>query len=284
MSFDHWINSIVMHSMDQRDGLEEATRGQSQNPLWFKARSGRITASNCGQVLRAVKNEAKKTLARQLVDSKSSQVTQAMRWGIEHEQQAIVKYAEEFGVKNLQSSGLYVHYPTGALGCSPDSIACDPKTGEKYLVEVKCPFRARGYRSLDNVIQDQPNFYLAKVVKEDGSVGYALRVDNRRGHDYYSQIMLSLYVTKLPYCHFYVWTPLFSQMIKVPRNLQWEQENEMKLFSFWKNYMAPLVFQNNKQPSVDTYMEQGEEQDTEEPPQKMCRNSETGEVEENAFQ
>jgi hypothetical protein len=128
------------------------------------------------------------------------------------------------------------------------------------LIEVKCPYSARGYQTLDHAIQDLSNFYIAKVVKDDGSIGYSLRIDTQRGFDYYNQIMLSLYITGLPYCHFYVWAPHFSQMIQIPMNQQWVDENESTLFSFWIQHVAPLIYEQNKQPCIESYMEQGEDE------------------------
>ena len=65
-----------------------------------------------------------------------------MRWGMTHEQTALEQYAMEFEIPKLENAGLILHNPTGALGCSPDSIATDPKTGKMILNDtyIRCTF------------------------------------------------------------------------------------------------------------------------------------------------
>jgi hypothetical protein len=129
MSFKEWVETTKL-TLDQIDGIEEMTLGQKDNLLWHKGRPGRITASKCSSVIRAKKLSVKKNLAKELVNPQPKTTTIAMRWGIDHENDALEQYAMEFEIPSLQSAGLILHNPTGALGCSPDSIATDPKTGK----------------------------------------------------------------------------------------------------------------------------------------------------------
>ena len=80
--------------------LERSTRGQASPPLWFEHRVGRITAS----VFRLVACR-EKTFPSSLVKtimqySGSNRDVPAIKWGIEHEQEAHEAYANIMAVKH----------------------------------------------------------------------------------------------------------------------------------------------------------------------------------------
>ncbi|KAL0973578.1 hypothetical protein UPYG_G00206350 [Umbra pygmaea] len=109
-----------------------------QRMLWSAYRKKRITASNFGLVLAAVKRSSYppslfKTLLGQYNLKEGSK---ACDWGILHEPRAKQQYTEHTG-DVIQESGLFLS-DSGLLGGSPHgTVSCD------CMIEVKCPWSAR---------------------------------------------------------------------------------------------------------------------------------------------
>ena len=126
------------------DDLEKRTRGQSNNPLWFKARNGRFTASKLCDILDGIKRNQHNRV-RNLVlpppQKKSSAAafkrrSEAVAWGMQNEKKAIQEYCNSTG-NTVVTSGFWVD-SSGCLGCSPDGLV-----GDDTLLEVKCPWTKR---------------------------------------------------------------------------------------------------------------------------------------------
>lgn len=244
LSFEQWVKELAVDNSEQVE-INSQTKGQGQNFSWIQARVGRITGTRAGSVLQAQTAVKKNSALKEVLGLSQipSYARPAIRWGVTQEQNAIDSFLMLFGIKHFEQKGLLVD-KSGILAVSPDLICHDPRPGntKQFLLEIKCPFMVRQYKSLDDAISSRPKFYIAKIVKTDGSVGYSLRVDTEQGYKYYCQIMLSLYITKLPFAILYVWTPFFSTPIFIQRNLKWEEENIPKLVDFWMKYIGPEVF------------------------------------------
>ena len=50
------FSTTLKVSIEEIHQIEEITRGQSTNPLWYQYRSGRLTASNLGAVIKCVES------------------------------------------------------------------------------------------------------------------------------------------------------------------------------------------------------------------------------------
>ena len=78
------------------------------------------------------------------------------------------------------------------LGASPDGVVSCECCG-RGLLEVKCPFCMK--EGLE--VTESPGFCLDQ--KDD-------QWKLRRGHAYYYQVQMQMFVCKLPYCNFVVWS------------------------------------------------------------------------------
>ncbi|KAL0970543.1 hypothetical protein UPYG_G00243550 [Umbra pygmaea] len=131
------LSSLAVNSRGQQQ-IERDTVGQAKNALWSAYRKKRITASNFGLVLAAVKrNSYPPSLFKTLLGQYNlKEGSKACDWGILHEPRAKQLYTEHTG-DVIQERGLFLS-DSGLLGGSPDgTVSCD------CMIEVKCPWSAR---------------------------------------------------------------------------------------------------------------------------------------------
>jgi hypothetical protein len=129
--------------------LEIATRGQGKNPLWHKARLGRVTASICAKVLKLMTGDYSPkdlcALADKLMEPRPSSpmsTVAAIAWGLEHEATAVEQYCKEKdALLQFEPKGLCTPKDPEyfMLGASPDGIISLGRE-HRYLLEVKCPY------------------------------------------------------------------------------------------------------------------------------------------------
>ena len=119
---------------------------------WHQARIGKVTASRIFDVV-ALTKAGKPTAARRsyLMDlveerltgaSVNSFVSEAMRWGMEREPQAVAAYALACDAEP-EECGFFNHPEIPMSGASPDRLV-----GADGLVEVKCPTTATHIETL----------------------------------------------------------------------------------------------------------------------------------------
>lgn len=225
--------------LSQQVDIEEATRGQRDNTHWYEMRRGRVTANRCAEVLEISPSTIRLDLcARNFLKPYSSKTNATREWGVINKTRAIEEYIREGGFERVDAKGLIVDYPTGHLGTSPDGFVV-ANDGNQHLLEIKCPYSARHFKSLANACTSLKNFFIARVCMSDGSIGFALRLDTVQGRKYYAQVMLSLYLTKMSHCDFVVWTPRAYVVIHIARNLVWEEKNLPILLDFWQRFLGP---------------------------------------------
>jgi putative phage-type endonuclease len=113
---------------------------QRNDPAWWAARLGKVTASRVADVIAKTKtgygagraNYAADLVVERLTGQKASSFTNAaMEWGTEQEPYARAAYAAKTGI--LVEEVGFIDHPTVAMsGASPDGFA------EDGLIEVKC--------------------------------------------------------------------------------------------------------------------------------------------------
>ena len=113
---------------------------QRNDPAWWAARLGKVTASRVADVIAKTKtgygagraNYAADLVVERLTGQKASSFTNAaMEWGTEQEPYAKAAYAAKTGI--LVEEVGFIDHPTVAMsGASPDGLA------EEGLVEIKC--------------------------------------------------------------------------------------------------------------------------------------------------
>ena len=132
---------------DEAIQLEEATRSQAASNLWFKERSRRITASNFGYFMKTRKEVNEPFLKKIFPEHTTNKPSgQACEYGKKNEvnaKEAYVKKLTHQGVSvHVHDCGLIINPNFPFLGASPDGKVC--KDGVCGIIEVKCPFSAKG--------------------------------------------------------------------------------------------------------------------------------------------
>ena len=165
--------------------LEQETREQSTNNLWFHARSAQITSTSFKRICSRRADHEK--LATSL-NSAASVQTKAMKRGVEQEPIAATQYMKLTG-NLVYPCGFVVNPDASHLGTSPDRKVIERGGSESPsygLLEIKCP--------LKNSFTECP--YLCK--QADGS--YKLK----ECHTHHYQIMAQLGLTGMSWCDFFV--------------------------------------------------------------------------------
>ena len=127
---DYFIKNVKV-GQDKIKEVSAVTTGQRNNPAWYLARKGRLTASNFGAVLKA-KGVTQALTTRLLGDYDLSRV-RAIAWGVDNEEMAIKALTALTGLVPVQS-GVWLH-ESGVLGASPDGLVDDDA-----VLECKCPY------------------------------------------------------------------------------------------------------------------------------------------------
>lgn len=280
--------------------IEAATRDQAASSVWHNYRRGRVTASKCGDIIHAYSDgfrgnaeKAKATLANSIIRPRYF-TSAACAWGKNHEPTAMDAYRQFFGgpekCKIQDFCGLSLMKSHPHIGCSPDGIATDIATGQRYLLEIKCPLSLSKYKSMDAKYVDPAapkagteeakayeenekkrqkvlkGFYLKKVWKKaDGSEHWAIDIGTQQGRSYWYQIQLSLLILDLPYAHFIVWTPKHTVVMAVNRDDSVAEDMVTVLDRFWGEFVVPheafskdLYLRAAEEPSLPTPEDQDE--------------------------
>ena len=127
--------------------VEQATKYQSRSNLWYKYRSGRVTASKMKQVCRTDPAMPSQSLIKAICYPEAFRFTStATRWGCEHEKTAREVYADIMRKSHddfvVADSGLVLNPEWSRLRASPDGhISC--VCCGKGVVEKKNPYNYR---------------------------------------------------------------------------------------------------------------------------------------------
>jgi len=118
------------------------TRGQRNNPVWRGERAIRATASSCKRMLGLSKESAKIDFCRSHIWGLNFVMTYAMRYGIEHEDEARQAYLTKIQLVDpeaeVEETGSWENPQYPMLSCSPDGFTTTPNLNEKVLLEIKC--------------------------------------------------------------------------------------------------------------------------------------------------
>lgn len=81
-------------SIDEIKDIERLTRGQAKNKLWISVRTGRVTGSVVGIVMKVRSFTSNMTILKKICYP-TELSTSAIRWGRQHEKDAIDLYKKE---------------------------------------------------------------------------------------------------------------------------------------------------------------------------------------------
>ena len=164
---------------------------QGKSPDWLIERQSRITASKAHQILKARKST---TRHKYFFSSPPSDI-ESLKYGRELEKEAKAKY-ERVTSNKVLDCGLVILHSQPWLASSPDGISIN-SDGQKYVLEIKCPWSKRESTDLD--------------------VSYLEGGTLKKAHPYYCQVQLQLYVTNIDVAHFFVFSRKAYKLVTVNR-------------------------------------------------------------------
>ncbi len=207
---------------EQQQAVEEATREQANSRVWFRFRTGRITASKMYTTIHTKVDMPAVSLIKSICYPQAHGFTAvSTSWGCDHEQHALKVYIANMEKQHrnfkILPSGLFLSTQYPFIGATPDSlVSCD--CCGNGCVEVKCPYCHRD-SSVDEA-SDNPKFCI-----ENG----ALKTD----HAYYVQVQTQLNVCEREYCDFFLWLKNDNFFQRVTRDTKiWDMyvENAKSVF------------------------------------------------------
>ena len=192
------VNIVVTPKM--ASSVEKASRAQYKSNIWFKYRSGRITASRMKSVCHTHAASPSQSLIKQICYPQSFVFhSRQTNWGCTHEASARNLYESKMRQAhtnvNVQDSGLIINPQLPFLGATPDGNVSCTCCGNG-IVEIKCPYCHKG-DSIEVASEDK-KFCLKK--RSDGQIS----LDH--AHAYYYQIQTQLFVGNVDYCDLCVCT------------------------------------------------------------------------------
>lgn len=223
---DAVLNAIKVDACE-RQQICDATVGQWDNQLWHTYRQCRITASNFGLVLAAMKRKRyPPSLFKTLLWAYKMDSAQSVSWGVTHESVALEAYAN---CKNVvvKPCGLFLSN-SGIIGASPDGLIPE----QRKIVEIKCPWFARKMTLEELLAAD--GFYMEFA--GDGSVKL------KSNHNYFHQVQGCMHLSDTDECDFVVWTTQCVLIVPVLRDPEWAV-NIPALEQFYIHQLLPKVLQ-----------------------------------------
>lgn len=203
--------------------IEEATRGQRNNPQWMVERTKRLTASNFGEICRATERKDLKKLAARLL-SPSHATGPAINHGIQYEPVAVKWYETSQKVVTFEA-GIFIDKEMPFIAASPDRVI-----NENLILEVKCPYLARNKNIIPETV---PYLEICDEV-------LALKKD----HIYFYQIQGQLQCTGREICHLLVFTLKDKKIVTVRKDEAFIKEMAIKLKSFYDLHFRDMFIEH----------------------------------------
>uniref|UniRef100_A0AAY5KB43 YqaJ viral recombinase domain-containing protein n=1 Tax=Esox lucius TaxID=8010 RepID=A0AAY5KB43_ESOLU len=223
---------------DQCETLELTSKEQSKCQAWHQHRIGRITSTAFHRVCTASEGTDKTNLVKKTMHYGDSELHRvpAVLWGIDKEDTARKHYTDEMSKIHdnfsVQLSGLVVRNDQPHLGASPDGLVSCSCCGRGTL-EIKCPYK---YRDGLTGCRNDSQFCLDK----------SLRL--KKGHPYYHQVQLHMFVCNVQYCDFVVWTSKGVIMRRITRDEEMLRKALPKAETFFLLHVLPELLTRSHDP------------------------------------
>ena len=185
---------------EQAKSVERATKSQASSKLWFRFRSGRITASKMKRVCRSNPDLPSQSLIKSICYPESvSFSVDATKWGCKHEDTARKEYSEKMAESHenftIHDSGFVIHPDYPHIGATPDAmVSCD--CCGCGVVEIKCPYCAR-----DSTIDDMTAGGVKTCLEKEGEYVFL-----KKDHEHMYQIQTQISVCNAEFADFVLWT------------------------------------------------------------------------------
>lgn len=187
-----WVEELcgALGSVNYEE-VEEQTRQQAGSDDWFKERVVRLTASNFGRIVSRQRNFH--SLVEEIIYKKPPAALPSLVFGRAIEGIAVDRYAALHPEWRVSECGLVIHPELPFVAASPDRILFCPSTGERGVLEVKCPSSLQVGPTV--AAREKASFCLQKV---DG------RISLKTSHKYYWQVQGQMACCGLQWCDFVV--------------------------------------------------------------------------------
>lgn len=215
--------------------IEEATRGQSENPEWFIHRKGRITASLFSSVKHFRFTPCPDNyISKQIMGRTIQRTTQSMSFGTLNEPIARHQYFEKYKHAHKQSviklCGLFIDPDFPYLGASPDALVQCKCCGEG-LLEIKCSFVHQNKDPKEACMDDHYHVTL------DENENVRLKIDS----PWYIQIQGQLGVCHKNWCDFVFFTKKGFIVDRIYFDEEMYKNIVNKAGKFFETYIIPLL-------------------------------------------
>ena len=231
--FDELVENLA-YSDEEREHIEEVTRGQYQNQNWLDVRRGILSSSRFKEICNT-KDDVIKSF--RLLDTPSVSVkAKPVQYGVKNEGKARRLFIKQHRFKGHERAkvsvpGFILSSDIPYIGCSPDGIVKCPKC-ETFLIEIKCLWKFRELCPKEAAVKSG-----ICDVSECGD----LKV--KCNHAYYYQIQGQMAITNINKCHLVFFTSKGIHSIVVPFDNDMWDRTESKLHNFYRNAMF-IQFQN----------------------------------------
>lgn len=223
-SMKPYYDQFVILSLSDMIGYAKSTVKQALCPIWKSIRKCRLSSSMCHQIVTRTGNFDE--LAGNIIKN-SFHGNSATRYGSQMERAA----KAWFSYKNqtpLLDCGVIISAEFPWLCCSPDSLYYF--NNKITVLEIKCPYTRKGQKIKDG------NISLVPYIKHDGN-----RFFLKNTNAYYTQVQISMLVTKTDQCTFLVYSSKDNLIVTVTRDESFLSEYIPKLESFYFNYLLPVL-------------------------------------------
>lgn len=217
-------------SKEQSQFICETTKAQSDSLVWREQRIGRITSSNVHRVLHTDQDNPSQSLVLSICTQSRDFKTEATKWGKDHEAVALKEYEKLMKTSHtdfdINPTGLLISPDYAFVGASADSVSSCSCHG-KRVVEVKCPFTHR-----ESTLQEY-------LVHKSSCLGTSPHIHIKETHSYFSQVQLQMMVHDVSLADFVIWTPKFTILVHVPRNIKFIEKMKTIIVPFYRRHILP---------------------------------------------
>ena len=196
--------------------IEETTRGQSENPQWFKFKVGRVTASKFGEINNRRPTTTPDRIVRDIFQYKEKRhLPSHCAEGLNLEPVIKEKYIHA-QLQNghaeiaVHQRGLIIDKSCPLLAASIDGEVCDPDARHSATgnIEMKYIVFPQKLHAEENV----PLLYsVASHIKNACLHLQDNKACLKKKHHYYAQVQGGMGITKKPWCDFVVYTKHLGQ-------------------------------------------------------------------------
>ena len=207
---------------------------QSSEPIWYLERSKRITASIFGRVLKRRQAMYPASIIRAITEKASvptRSVPLAMKWGIEHENDAVNQYVAIHPLLTVKKCGFIINPQWPWLGCSPDGIVFENDIAVG-CIEVKCPYSKRDMTIKEAA--DNDNTFFMKNIDSIPQL--------KHNHCYYYQCQGVLNILGLEWIDFVIYALRGIHVERIMRDeTLWRTKMLPMLTDFFFKYIFPRI-------------------------------------------